>query len=291
MTRAIRCGYAQTPRGAVHYAEAGEGPPLLLLHATPRSHRAFLPILPLLAPHVRAIALDAPGFGASHRLPGRVDMTWFGESLAMVLDALGLGRAHVFGLHTGNKIAAAFARDFPERIDRFIFAGQTHSIIIEGAEREREIRAFCDRYFPQYGPSPDGAHHLRDWVATHAMIEGHWWPQTLLTGAHITAADIASAETRVLDHMQGWRSVVPTYQAILGFDLPEALRRVQAATLVLELRAANEAHLAAQAERICAIMPHAVPGCVMDADGLTPERRPAAIAEACLPFLLAETVP
>lgn len=291
MSATIRYGYAPTPRGPVHYAEAGEGPPLLLLHATPRSHRAFRHMLPLLAPHFRAIAIDAPGYGASHRLPGRVDMAWFGQSLAMILDGLGLERAHVFALHTGNKIASAFARDFPDRIDRFVFAGQTHSIIIEGPDREREIRLWCDRFFPQYAASPDGAHHLRDWVATHAVIEGHWWPQKLLTGTDVTEEDIAAAEVRVIDHMQGWRSIVPTYEAILSFDLPSALRQVQAPTLVLELHAANEAHLPRQAERICAIMPRAIPGHVMDADGLTPERRPQAIAEAFLPFLLAETVP
>lgn len=291
MSAAIRHGYVPTPRGAVHYAEAGDGLPLLLLHATPRSHRAFRHMLPLLAPHFRAIAIDAPGYGASYPLPGRVDMEWFGASLAQILDGLGLERAHVFALHTGNKIAAAFARDFPERIDRLVFAGQTHSIIIEGPDREREIRAFCDRFFPHYAATPDGTHHLRDWVAAHAVIEGHWWPQKLLTGAHVTPEDIAAAEVRVLDHLQGWRSIVPTYEAILSFDLPAALRGVQAPTLVLELRAANEAHLPCQAERICAIMPRAVPGRVLDADGLMPERHPQAMIEAFLPFLLAETAP
>lgn len=288
MTTGIRPSYAQTPRGPMHYAEAGEGPPLLLLHATPRSHRAFRHLLPLLAPHFRAIAIDAPGFGNSYCLPGRIDMGWFAEALAQFLDALRLESAHVFGLHTGNKIAAAFAAGWPDRIGRFVFAGQTHSIIIEGPEREREIRAFCDRFFPHYGDSPDGTHHLRDWVAAHSVIEGHWWPQHLLNGASVTAEEVAAAETRVLDHMQGWRSIVPTYEAILSFDLPAALRAVQAPTLVLELLASNEAHLTRQAERISALMPHAVPGHIQDADGLTPERRPAAVAEAILPFLLEE---
>jgi pimeloyl-ACP methyl ester carboxylesterase len=288
MTAGIRLGYAQTPRGPLHYAEAGDGPPLLLLHATPRSHRAFRHLLPLLAPHFRAIAIDAPGFGNSYRLPGRVEIYWFAEALAQFLDALGLERAHVFGLHTGNKIAAAFAEGWPDRIGRFVFAGQTHSIIIEGKEREREIRAFCDRFFPRYGESTDGVHHLRDWVATHAVVEGHWWPQHLLNGATVTAEDVAASEVRVLDHMQGWRSIVPIYEAILSFDLPAALRAVRAPTLVLELLASNEAHLTRQAERICALMPQAVPGHVQDADGLTPERQPDAVADAILPFLRAE---
>ena len=86
---AIRCGYAQTPRGQIHYAEAGDGPPLLLLHATPRSHRAFRGMLPLLAPHFRAIAIDAPGYGHSHPLPPEIDMAWMAESLVQCLDALG----------------------------------------------------------------------------------------------------------------------------------------------------------------------------------------------------------
>jgi pimeloyl-ACP methyl ester carboxylesterase len=283
---AIRFGYAATARGQLHYAEAGEGPPLLLLHATPRSHRAFRHMLPLLAPHFRAVAIDTPGYGASHGLPEVFDMGWLADSLAQLLDALGLERAHVFGLHTGNKIGAAFAQRWPDRIDRFVFAGQTHSIILDGPEREREIRAFCDRYFPQYAPSPDGSEYLRGWVAAHAASQGFWWPQQLQTGATVTAADVAMAETRVLDHLQGWRSVVPTYRAILSFDLPAALRAVRAPTLVLELLSANEAHLERQAARICAIMPDAVPGRIEDADGLTPERRPAALVDAITPFLM-----
>ena len=53
----------------MHYVEAGDGPPLVLLGETPRSSSFFMPILPLLAPRVRAIAFDLPGLGNSHALP------------------------------------------------------------------------------------------------------------------------------------------------------------------------------------------------------------------------------
>lgn len=283
----IRYSYAATPRGQLHFAEAGSGPALVLLHATPRSHRAFRTMLPLLAPNFRAIALDTPGYGASHPLPAEFDMAWLADSLAQFQDALGLQRAHVFGLHTGNKIGAAFASRHPDRVDRFVFAGQTHSIILDGPAREKEIRAFCDRYFPQYGPSPDGTEHLRGWMAAHAVSQGYWWPQHLQTGATITEADITMAEVRVVDHLQGWRSIVPTYRAILDFDLPAALRAVAAPTLVLELLAENEAHLPRQAASIGRIMRAATTGTIDAADGLTPERRPGAVVDAITPFLLA----
>jgi len=47
--------YAQCQRGRIHFAEAGLGEPLLLMHATPLSHRSFRNMLPLLAPNCRAM--------------------------------------------------------------------------------------------------------------------------------------------------------------------------------------------------------------------------------------------
>ena len=98
-------GYAQTALGRLHYAEAGSGPPLLLMHASARSHRSFRHMLPLLAPRFRTVAVDLPGFGASAPLPRGTSIEAMAGAIAEFLDACGLGRAHVFGLHTGNKIA------------------------------------------------------------------------------------------------------------------------------------------------------------------------------------------
>ena len=36
----IRKAYADVPRGQMHYAEAGEGAPLLLIGETPRGYRS-----------------------------------------------------------------------------------------------------------------------------------------------------------------------------------------------------------------------------------------------------------
>lgn len=285
MGRAIRHAYAHTPRGALRYAEAGERPPLLLLHSTPRSHRQFRHLMPLLAPRFRAIAVDAPGYGQSHALPAPTSIEWMAEALVLLLDALGVERAHLFGLHTGNKLAAAMAAHWPARIERLVFVGQTHSIIADGPERNRAIRAFSDRYVPRYGPSADGAHHVRAWAAAHAVAQSLWWPQSLQTGSPVDAEDVAAAEARVIDHLLGWRSVVPTYEAILAFDLADALRRVEAPTLVLELLTEQEAHLGAQAGRICAMMRRATPAAIQGADGGVVEARPGLVMDAILPFL------
>ncbi|PNG99535.1 Pimelyl-[acyl-carrier protein] methyl ester esterase, partial [Tetrabaena socialis] len=41
----------------------GSGPTLLMLHANGFHGRVFLPMVPLLAPHFRCVALDLPGHG------------------------------------------------------------------------------------------------------------------------------------------------------------------------------------------------------------------------------------
>jgi pimeloyl-ACP methyl ester carboxylesterase len=58
--------YVDTPFGQLHYASAGEGPVLLLLHQTPRSHDEFRELQPLLAVGRR---MDMLGFGMNAPLP------------------------------------------------------------------------------------------------------------------------------------------------------------------------------------------------------------------------------
>jgi pimeloyl-ACP methyl ester carboxylesterase len=52
------------PPTAVRVLEAGDGPPLLLVHGSGMSASTWAPLLPYLAGH-RLIAFDLPGFGLS----------------------------------------------------------------------------------------------------------------------------------------------------------------------------------------------------------------------------------
>ncbi len=280
----MRRGYALTPQGEIHYAEAGAGEAVLLLHANPRSYRYFRHVLPLLGARHRAIAADIPGFGDSHPLPRPVSIPALAECLVNFLDALGLARVHVVGLHTGNKIAAALAAGWPDRVGAVVLAGQSHSLIPDKAGRDAAIGHIVEHYFPKYGDSPDGAHHVRGWAAAHAEVQGLWWPQRLRTAARIEAGDVERAEEQVIDYLKGWRSIVPVYEAIFAYDLEAAMRRIRARTLVLELQTPGEAHLGAQALKVCALIPGAQ-ALTLQGDGEAFETQPAALAQAILRFL------
>lgn len=107
----------------VHYAEAGDGPPLLLIHGFLVSHKEWLPILPSLAASHRCIAVDLPGFGASDkRPPGQYPYTReaYAATLAELLSSLGIDRAHVCGHSMGGGIAMTLAADHPSLVERLV---------------------------------------------------------------------------------------------------------------------------------------------------------------------------
>jgi pimeloyl-ACP methyl ester carboxylesterase len=283
----IQYGYATVALGQIHYAQAGapDAPPLILMHAAGRSSSCYRHMLPLLAKDFRAIAIDLPGFGYSARMTANPTIDSLAQTLAELIDALALRRPHIFGLHTGNKIAAALAANFPERVGDVILAGQTHSLILDMKVRNAALAPYSGKYFPKYAHSSDGSHLLKAWNITQAAGEGFWWPPELLNAQATRAEDLAQAEVRVIDHLHGWESIVPLYRAIFEFDLPEVVKRIQARTLVLELLTQQEAHYGPQGKLLCALIPGAEHDQLQNAVGLSMEYRPDEIVTAIRRFL------
>jgi len=283
----IQYGYATVALGQIHYAQTGapDAPPLILMHAAGRSSSCYRHMLPLLAKDFRAIAIDLPGFGYSARMDENPTIDSLAQTLAELIDALALQRPHIFGLHTGNKIAAALAANWPERVGDVILAGQTHSLILDMKTRNAALAPYCEKYFPKFSQSSDGSHLLKAWNMTQAAVEGFWWPPELVNAQVTQAADLAQAEVRVLDHLHGWESIVPLYRAIFAFDLPEVVKRIEARTLVLELLTPQEAHYGPQGKLLCDLIPGASLAQLQNAVGLSMEYRPDEIVTAIRSFL------
>ena len=105
----------------VRCAAIGEGPPLVLIHGFLVSHKCWLPMLPYLTKHFRCVILDLPGFGGSEkRGPGGYPYTReaFAETVADVMSALGVTRAHICGHSMGGSIALTLAADKPELVEK-----------------------------------------------------------------------------------------------------------------------------------------------------------------------------
>src|SRR5579859_556010 len=118
--------YASVTFGQVHIRRAGprEGVPLLMLHASPGSSRAVLPLATLLANDRPVVAMDTPGFGDSDPLAvSDPTIGDFADAVLEVIDALGHTRVDLYGSHTGALIALEAAVRGPDRVRRVVFDG------------------------------------------------------------------------------------------------------------------------------------------------------------------------
>lgn len=278
-------GYVTTPRGQMHYVEAGEGPPLLLLHATSRSSRCYRRMMPLLAPHHRVVAPDLPGFGNSHSLEGVSSIEDLAKCIVDFLDAMKLDRVHLFGLHLGNKVGSALAAHWPDRVRDVILVGQTHSLIVDRARRDQEIGRLSRHHFTATAQSGNGLELLQSWAAVNATTQAQWWTRPLLAGANVRAEDVDDARTRLVDYLTGQPSLTVLYPKVHAFDMTEAFRRIQARSLVLELLTPEEMHLGPQAPAMAALMQRAEHASLQDADNMVLESRAPEVCDIVLRFL------
>src|SRR5262245_36306540 len=180
-TPKLRRGYADTHYGQIHYQEAGEGPVLVLLPAATQAHYIFDSLMLKLAPSYRVIALDTLGSSFSAPFPANATFETLATSVLDCLDALSIERAHLYGIHTGNKIAAAFAARFPERTGDVIICGQSHSIVPGRAAREAQMRRVTEHNFA--GGADAALAQLKIWAELQKEIVGLWWrPDVFSTG-------------------------------------------------------------------------------------------------------------
>jgi pimeloyl-ACP methyl ester carboxylesterase len=114
-----------TPSGPLHYHEAGEGPPLLLLHGSGPGVSGwanFRGNLPAFAEHFRTLVLDLPGFGKSYSCDGS-PLFAAPQAVLDFLDGMSLGSVPILGNSMGGGVAARIASKYPERVSRLVTIG------------------------------------------------------------------------------------------------------------------------------------------------------------------------
>ncbi len=101
--------------------EAGEGPPLVLLHGLFGAGQNWGAIRRALAPRFRVLAPDLRNHGAS---PHHADMSYaaMAADVAETMDAAGIARAAVLGHSMGGKVAMTLALTQPGRVERLVVA-------------------------------------------------------------------------------------------------------------------------------------------------------------------------
>jgi pimeloyl-ACP methyl ester carboxylesterase len=110
----------------VHFAEAGDGPPVLLLHGWPQHWFMWREVIARLAPTFRVIAPDLRGFGWTEAPGHGYDAETFADDQIALLDALEIESANVIGHDWGGWTAFLLGIDHPERIERMVVCNAPH---------------------------------------------------------------------------------------------------------------------------------------------------------------------
>ena len=104
--------------------------PVICLHMSGHSGRSFRPILRLMSSGRRYIAIDYPGYGDSDPPPRgeALGIEDYAKAAWQVLDALGVANVHIFGHHTGSKVAAEMCYQNPAHVHKVIIAATSGRI-------------------------------------------------------------------------------------------------------------------------------------------------------------------
>lgn len=109
----LQTGFLDVQGAPLYYEVAAQGYPLLLIHAGVGDSRMWDDQMPAFTLRYRVIRFDLRGFGRSP-IPAGPFASY--KDPALLLDALGIGKAHVIGISFGGKVALDFALAYPEKV-------------------------------------------------------------------------------------------------------------------------------------------------------------------------------
>jgi 3-oxoadipate enol-lactonase len=128
-------GFAEIGGARIYYEIAGDGHPLLLLHAGVADSRMWDDQWQPFARRYRSIRYDLPGFGKS-QLPDSPYAAH--EEVASLLRLLGVRQAHVVGTSWGGRIALDFALTHPEMVSALVLVCPS----VSGDQPSAAVRRF-----------------------------------------------------------------------------------------------------------------------------------------------------
>jgi pimeloyl-ACP methyl ester carboxylesterase len=243
--------FVRLAEGLMHYRVVGEGPPLVMLHASPSSSATLeaLGVAVAAAAGRRVFMPDTPGNGLSvPLLQDAPELADYAEMMARFCAALGLGVVDVYGTHTGAHIGIEWA---------LMAGGAVRQLVLDGvAVMDAAARAdYLAHYAPPRAPDAHGTQF--PWAFNMIRDQMIFWPHYRQDAAHLRAGgqfDPALLHGLTMDLLMALPSYHHAYRAVFGHDVLARLGMV--AQPLLFLRHA-EAPLEAGAEAALAQLPAA----------------------------------
>lgn len=100
----------------IHYDQQGSGEPLILIPYLSADHACYAFQVPSFAERFCCYPVDLRGTGASGAGRTPYTVASFAEDIAAFMQALGLQKAHIFGLSLGGAVGMRFAAAYPDKL-------------------------------------------------------------------------------------------------------------------------------------------------------------------------------
>jgi 3-oxoadipate enol-lactonase len=153
-------GFAEVHGAKLYYEVAGDGRPILLLHAGVGDSRMWDAQWEEFVAQYRVIRTDLRGYGRTVVPSGRFS---YHEDVAALLRHLGEESAFIVGLSFGGRVAIDFALAFPEMVSGLVLGAPA----VSGHQPSDELRRFSeeeDRLLEQGDLAGATELNLRMWV-------------------------------------------------------------------------------------------------------------------------------
>ncbi len=106
----------------LHYVEAGEGQPIVLIPGAFSTYRHWNRIIPYLSEHYKLLCLDYLGVGDSDKPKSGFGYTIEEQAdlVVKMIEALQIQKVHILGVSYGGAIALNLAARYPEKVDMIV---------------------------------------------------------------------------------------------------------------------------------------------------------------------------
>jgi pimeloyl-ACP methyl ester carboxylesterase len=158
-----------------HVLDEGSGTPVVLLHGFPDTSRLWRwQVEALVRAGYRAIVPDLRGRGRSERPPAVADYALANvvRDVTGIMDALGVGRAHVVGHDWGSAVAWLVASLAPDRVDRLVAL----SVGFPGAAGRPDLEALQKGWYRLLFQFDVAEELIRrdDWYLMRVLMSSNW---------------------------------------------------------------------------------------------------------------------
>lgn len=190
-----------------HIVEAGEGPPVILLHGFPETGYAWRFQIPVLAERYRVIVPDLRGYGETEKPSTGYDKRNMALDIRELMRELDVPKIALVGHDRGARVATRFAKDFPDLLDRLVVMDNVPTRIVA---REMDAKIAKAYWFFMFHLVPDlpealiaGREHI--WLR-HFFSDWCYDPQAITGEAFDTYVRAYQAPGAVRGAMSDYRA-------------------------------------------------------------------------------------